>query len=54
MLVLPPKRNTEKYDELLKLYEQKTELYKDQGATIIKEHDLGVWADRQVAIISAH
>ena len=54
VLVLPPKRNTEKYDELLKLYEQKTELYKDQGATIIKEQDLGEWADRQLTIISAH
>jgi hypothetical protein len=54
VLVLPPKQNTEKYDELLKLYEQKTELYEDQGATILKEESLGEWADRQLAIISAH
>jgi len=54
VLVLPPKQNTGKYDELLKLYEQKTELYEDQGATILKEESLGEWADRQLAIISDH
>jgi hypothetical protein len=54
VMVLPPKRNAEKYDELFKLCEQKIELYEDQGATILKEDSLGEWAYSQVEIISAH
>ena len=37
VLALPPKPKTFEYDELLKLYEQKTGLYRELGATILGE-----------------
>ena len=54
ILVLPPKLDTERYDELLNLYEKKTTLYKKLGATIVKEKGLSEWADRQLEAMSAH
>jgi hypothetical protein len=50
VLALPPKPKTLDYDELLKLYEQKTGLYKELGATVLGEEDLEAWTNQQIPI----
>ena len=44
VLVLPPKPETLEYNDLLNLYEQKTKLYRELGATVLGETELASWA----------
>jgi hypothetical protein len=48
VLALPPKPKTFDYAELMKLYEQKTGLYRELGAIVLGEQDLETWAHRQI------
>jgi hypothetical protein len=50
VLALPPKPKTFEYNELLKLYEQKTGLYRELGATVLGEQDLEAWTDQQIPL----
>ncbi len=50
VLALPPKPETLDYTDLLDLYEQKTKLYRELGATVLGEQELAAWSDRQLEI----